>query len=147
MEETWAFVNENFVPHWPFILGYIGFYFIGQFVKAQVWTVRRATTPGKAQKFFHFMRRTLAVHAPISGLIIGLIPGIPASPGIEWMGGTILYWGGCGILSSFTFHAAAEWVRKKTKGEVDIEKAVEDAVKPSMTPSTPPKGTEKPKGK
>ena len=145
MAETWTFVTTNIVPHWPFLIGYVGFYFIGQFMKAQAWTKKRATEPGKGQKFFHFMRRTLAMHAPIFGVLLGVMPEIPVSPGIEGFWEPVMYWGGCGVLSSFTFHAWAQWVKKKTKGQLDIEKAVEDAVNPSMTPSTPPEGTDKPK--
>jgi len=138
MEETLGFVRESILPHWPFLLGYVGLYFTGQFVKAQVWTKERVATPGKGQKFFHFMRRTMAVHAPIAGFLLGLLPGIPASPGVEGVWHVALYWSAAGLLSSFTFHAASEWVRKKTKGGVDIEQAIENAVNPSMRPSPTP---------
>jgi hypothetical protein len=138
MEDTWNFVTENVLPHYPFVVGYFGFVLVGQFMKHQVWTKGRATTKGKGQKFYHFMRRTLALHAPITGLGLGAIPGMVASPGVEWFWGTVMYWFGCGIFASFSFHAFSDYVKKKTDGKIDLEESIEDAVNPSMRPSPVP---------
>lgn len=142
MEDTWTFISERVLPHYPFVVGYFGFVLVGQFSKFQIWTKARATSKGGGQKFFHFMRRTMSVHAPLTGLVLGGIPGMLASPGVEWFWGTVFYWGGCGLAASFSFHVLSTYIRQKTKGAVDLEKAIEDAARgPSMTPSTPPKGT------
>lgn len=131
-KEIWDYISANVLPHWPFIVGYFGFVLFGQFAKAQIWTKERATTKGKYQKLFHFMRRTLSVHAPIMGIVAGMVPHIPASPGVHWMSGTVLYWFGIGVAASFSFHALSEWVN--SKWGVDLEASIEDAVSPSMTP-------------
>lgn len=142
MEDLWNFVRDELLPHWPFVVGYFGFVLLGQFMKLQVWSKKRAMTTGKGQEFFYFMRRTLALHAPATGLAVGCIPGMVASPGVEGLWGMILYWGGVGLFASFSFHAFSDFVKKKIG--VDLEDSIADAVNPSMAPSTPPEGTATP---
>jgi len=137
IQNIWEWVSENLLPHSPFIIGYFSFVFIGQFAKHQIWTKKRASS---GNKFFHFMRRTLAVHAPVCGLLIGLIPSVPVSPGVDSIPYAMLYWGGCGMFSSWSFHSLSNYVKGKTKGKVDMEKSISDAMNPSMRPSPmPPK--------
>lgn len=127
------FINEHILPHWPAVMAYFGFVLSGQFAKAQVWTKKKAAT----SKPIHFMRRTLAVHAPIVGLAVGAIPGIPVSPGVEGIAAAMIYWGGIGMFASFSFHAVSAFV--KNKWGVDLKAAVEDAVRPSMGDEKTPK--------
>ena len=144
MTATWDWFTEHMLVHWPWLVGCLGFYVIGKFMSAQVWTKKRAFTKGKMRQFFHLIRRTMAAHPIITGLILGGVPGMPVSPGVEGLASAVLYWGSAGLCSSFAVHMAAQWVKKKTDGAIDFEKSIEDAVNPSMVPSTPPKGVEKP---
>ena len=130
MSSIWTFLRDELFPHYPFILGYMAFVFFGQFFKAQLWTKERAET----NKFFAFMRRTLAMHAPAAGFVIGLIPGMVASPGIEAPWGTAVYWLGCGVLASFSFHALSDYIKKRTNGDLDLDGAIARVVSPSMHP-------------
>ncbi len=143
LQDIWVWLVEHVLVHWPFISGITFFYITGVFMKAQVWTKERAFTPGKMRNFFHFMRRTMAMHPVITGALIGCIPAVPVSPGIEGFASDVLYWSSSGLCSSFAFHAFASFVKKKTDGKLDLEKTIEDAVNPSMVPSTPPEGTPK----
>ena len=63
--------------------------------------------------------------------------GTPVGPGVEGMGAEMLYWGGCGMASSFSFHAVSKYIKGKTG--VDLDKAITAAVSPSMTPDDPDK--------
>lgn len=124
MTDAWAWMASNVAPHWPWVAGYFGFYFVGAFMKAQVWTKRRART----SKPFHFMRRTMAMHPVLVGALVGALPSMPVSPGIEYPLGAMLYWCSAGMASSFTFHAFSDYLKKKTG--VDLEGAVGRAVNP-----------------
>lgn len=134
MDDIWNFFRDELLPHFPFIVGYFGFVFIGQFSKVQIWSKERAAK----SKFFHFMRRTLAAHAPATGLILGAIPGMPVSPGVDTIPYAMLYWGGCGMFSSWSFHALSKYIKMSTDGKLDLNAAIAESVSPSMSPDPGP---------
>ena len=121
-------IDTYILPHWMGVGAYVAFIFIGQFMKVQVWTKKAAAK----NKVMHWFRRTLAMHAPVAGLMLGAIPGVPASPGVEYPVATMIYYFVIGVLSSFTFHAGSDFAKKKWG--VDIKGAIDDAVNPSMVP-------------
>ena len=121
-------IDNYLLPHWMGIGAYVAFIFIGQFMKVQVWTKKAAAK----SKVMHWFRRTLGMHAPVVGLMIGAIPGVPASPGVEYPVATMIYYGVIGVLSSWSFSVAKRYV--KNKWGIDLEAALEDAVNPSMVP-------------
>ena len=119
MEDIWTFTKEELLPHWHYVVGYFSFVLFSQFLKVQLWNKKNA---GRS-KVLHYMRRTMAIHPPITGIILAQVPGVPGG----WFA-----WFGIGVLASFSFHVVKQWFKKKY--DVDLGAAIEEAVNPSMTP-------------
>jgi hypothetical protein len=132
------FVTEHILPHWPAVGAYFAFILIGEFVKRQIFTKKAAD----GSKVMHWFRRTLAMHAPIAGIGVGALPGIPVSPGVEGPVAAMFYFFVVGCLSSFTYHAVTHFV--KHKWGVDIAKAIDKAVDPDRKSEADADKTPKP---
>ena len=64
-------------------------------------------------EFLWWMRKTLPLHPVVYGVILGIIPGMPASPGVESIAAKCLYFAGAGILSTWIFSLAKQLLKKR----------------------------------
>ena len=100
---------ESFVPHWPFFAAVIVFMVVGEVMKRAVLTPEHALK----SRIVHWLRRTMALHPVASGALLGLLPGVPVSPGIETLAGRMLYFGMAGAVSIWAYHVIDDWAEKR----------------------------------
>lgn len=96
----------DLLAHWPFLTAALIFAAAGQVAKGAVFTREaiRARMPGWQGHALWWGRKTLALHPVAVGALVGLIPGIPTSPGVPGtLAASCLYFAGAGIFSTFGF--------------------------------------------
>lgn len=102
-------ITEHVLPHWPFLIGALIFATIGQVMKSTVFGVERC----KKSRLFWIGRKTLPLHPVATGLLVGLIPTIPVSPGVEGLAASALYWAGAGLSSTWAFAVVRSLAKKR----------------------------------
>ena len=115
----------------PFVAWMILASIIGQVVKTQVFTRKRAFAKGRLQSFWWWGRKTMALHAAAAGAVIGLL--WPGTIEAGYEGGTVqgvLYFATAGGLSVWLFEVAKGLAKKKG---IDLKLPGE-----SKTPPAPP---------
>ena len=98
----------------PFVAWIILAAIVGQVVKTQIMTRKRAHTKGKFQWFWWWGRKTLPLHPVVIGIVIGLA--WPGTIEAGYEGGTIqaaLYFGLAGGLSVWAFEVLKGLAKKK----------------------------------
>ena len=105
--------------HWPFVAATLILAFIGQVLKGTVWTREhflkwRLLTPNRVLwRFFWWGRKTLPIHPVVAGGLLGLVPGIPASPQVEGTTALVLYFAFAGVISTWAFAIVKAWAKKQ----------------------------------
>lgn len=101
------------LPHWPFLTASGVFYVMGRALKAGPLSPARA----KEVPWVRAVRRwlPLPLHPVIAGALLGAVPGMPLSPGVEaWpVMGPVLYYAGAGALSVLGHDIYREWQKHK----------------------------------
>lgn len=115
-------------PHWPFLAACVIFYAIGEVMKKTV-----TKEMAKKKKWAWYFRRTLPLHPMLGGIVVGLIPGMPASAGVETIAGKCLYFALAGATCSWVVNTAKQWAKGKGLPVGEEEKPPESAL-----PSQPP---------
>jgi hypothetical protein len=102
MEDILALI----VSHWPFITVTLAFAILMQTLKGTVYTKTNIVKYKKSKPWLGetlwWLRKTMAIQPAIAALI-GIIPGIPASPGVDTIGAKCLYFLAAGIISTWAF--------------------------------------------
>src|SRR4029078_8479656 len=103
------------LQHWMFFVVSFVLGLVGQVFKTNVWTVEN-TAKGR---FFYWMRPLLPLHAPCTGMLLGLAlvafwgSAAPAGPGVSGTGAVVLYYMGAGALSSYVFNAIQHFAQSR----------------------------------
>lgn len=107
-------LEQYIIPHWPFIVMCLAAALVVQVFKGAVWTAKRAEGKGAKAGFFWWMRKTLPLHPVVACALIGLIPGLPLSQGMEYTVATaVLYYGAAGLMSTWAFNVVKGLAKKK----------------------------------
>jgi hypothetical protein len=98
------------VEWWPFLLMIVIFWVVGEQVK------KNAPGPN-VSKFWNIYHRTLTLHPIISGVLLGLIPGIPLPVAVAAIGDLAgaLFYGGSGAMSVISYDIFKTWIKHKIK--------------------------------
>lgn len=101
---------DALLPHWPILVAALIFAALGQLAKGAVFTpeaIKAASRRGKLTPLGHLLwwgRKTLPLHPVLAGLALGMVPGMPLSPGVPaTAAAACLYYAGAGILSTYGF--------------------------------------------
>lgn len=105
---------EFLVPHWPGIAWLSIAMLITQFEKSALFTRRRAHAQGKAQWFWWWGYKTLALHGAFVGALMGIAWQNPegADPAWPWMASPV-YFAFFGGMSVFAFEAMKGVLKKR----------------------------------
>lgn len=98
MDSTVSFL----LSHWPFLAYSIISLIVVHVCKGILWTKKNVDV-SKVSPAIWWARKTLPLHPVVIGLLVGLIPGVPASAGIEAVAAKCLYFGGAGASSTWIF--------------------------------------------
>ena len=90
---------DEFLTHWPFVVTALALGSVGQVVKQTLWTKANAAKHAVCW----WGRKTMPAHPVVVGLLLGAIPNMPVSPGIEGGAATVLYYAGAGVFSTWGF--------------------------------------------
>jgi len=103
---------DMLLPHWPFFAASAVLYVIVKAMKTGPLSNERA----KEVRWVRAIRRwfPLTLHPLAAGALLGLIPGLPVSPGVEGEYGPVLYFAGAGAASVLARNLYKEY--KKYKG-------------------------------
>lgn len=123
------------LTHLPFVSAFGVFYVFGRTMKSGPLSAKRALQV----KWVRVLRRwlPLPMHPILAGAALGLVPGVPVSPGIvEMFGpyGPSFYYCAAGVLSVVWHDVYKEW--RKHKGEESPTDVDMDAQ--SVPPEEPP---------
>lgn len=101
------------LPHWPFLTASGVLYVVGRALKAGPLSPARAREIGWVRAVRRWF--PLPLHPLVAGAMLGAIPGMPVSPGVEiWpVLGPILYYTGAGALSVLGHDIYREWQKHK----------------------------------
>ena len=120
MEETWLFISENILPHWPFLVVMLAFTIIGRFTSTKLFTRKRAYTvakgkwPWENQWFWWWGRETLSLHPIISGTLLGLIWSNPEFSDPSWpISASVGYFAGAGVASLFSWNFMKSYAKRQ----------------------------------
>jgi hypothetical protein len=92
--------------HWPFVAVAAILATIGEAMKRRVITKELAAR----SRLGWWLRATMPVHPIGAGVLLGLLPGMPAPPGFDGStAGRCLYFAGAGVLSVFLFDLIARY--------------------------------------
>jgi len=109
MEETWTFVQEKLLVHWPFLAFVIVNSVLAQILKTQVLTKDLAA---KSKTVF-WLRRVMPLLLILLGLIVGVLwPGSP-SPGVTEPMHKAWYFMGAACVSIAGYNAFRNWIKRK----------------------------------
>lgn len=122
MEETFLFVKEQVLPHWPFLVTTLIFTVIGRFTSTKVFTRTRAYEK-QSDKWYKFWenqwfwwwgRETLALHPILTGCVLGLMWRNPefADPAWPWTA-DVAYFAGAGVASLFAWNLLKSFAKKR----------------------------------
>lgn len=100
---------DTLLEHWPFILTALVFGGVGQAVKQTLWTKANA----KKHTICWWGRKTMPAHPVVLGVLLGLVPGMPASPGVETTAAVALYYAGAGMFSTWGFALLKGFAKKR----------------------------------
>jgi len=107
----------SLLVHWPFLGASLIFAVLVQILKGIVYTKDNILKYKKSApawgEFLWWMRKTLPLHPAIYGALIGLIPGIPASPNVETVAAKCLYFAAAGICSTWIFGILKQLAKKR----------------------------------
>lgn len=122
MEEMWAFLSENILPHWPFLVVTLVFTVIGKFTSGKVFTRARAYQklkgpwykPWENQRFWWWGRDTLSLHPIVTGALLGLLWVNPEMAEPAWpMPANVSYFAGAGVGSLFAWSILKSYAKKR----------------------------------
>lgn len=108
--------KDIIMEHWSFVLVAVVLGLVGNFAKTRVWTKERAMN-GKPQWLWWWGRASLPLHAPVSGILTGLLlilifgDNAPAGPGVDSAGEVCLYYMGSGVLSLWTYNIIKNFMK------------------------------------
>lgn len=113
MDELFGFVDRYVIPHWPWFTWAFAAFILGQIFKRTLWTKENAAKR-KPHWFWWWMRKTMAAHPMVVGIVIGFIwldpepnaTGFPKANGYFALAGMVSVWGfdlGSGIYEAI-FH-------------------------------------------
>lgn len=109
MGETITFL----LSHWPFIAFAVICVGLAQAEKGLFLTKKRIEGGNKlTASWLWWARKTLPLHPAIWGVIVGLVPGMPASEMVTTVAGKCLYFAGAGAASTWLF-AIAKGIAKQ----------------------------------
>lgn len=100
---------DKLISHWPFFASALVLAMVMQVWKNTVLTEAKV----KKSKLVAFGHKTLPLHPVVLGSLLGLVPKIPVSPGIEGWSGKMLYFAAAGVLSTWIFKVIQQWAKKK----------------------------------
>jgi len=103
---------DMLLPHWPFFMASAVLYVIVKAMKSGPLSNERA----KEVRWVRAIRRwfPLTLHPLVLGGLLGLVPGLPVSPGVEGEYGPVLYFTGAGAAAVLVRNLWKEF--KKYKG-------------------------------
>jgi len=104
------------------------FYSIGEVMKKTI--TKEMATKNKRAWFF---RRTLPLHPVLAGIVVGMLPGMPASPEVVTIAEKCLYFALAGATCSWVVNSAKHWARDRGLPVGEEEKSPDSAF-----PSQPP---------
>jgi hypothetical protein len=122
MEDTWTFISENLLTHWPFLVVTLVFTIIGKFTGSKVFTRLRAYEKRKgpwykfwkAQWFWWWGRETLSLHPILTGAVLGLIWHNPELADPSWsLPASVGYFAGAGVSSLFSWNILRSLAKKR----------------------------------
>jgi hypothetical protein len=124
------FVKTYMLPHWPFFFVAFMLGLAGNIFKNRVWTRDKAAK----SKVVWWIRAFLPLHAPLAGALLAVVGfklfgSVPVSPGVEGLGGAVLYYMGAGALSAYCFNAFRHFVESRGVNVPDVLEG--DAESPS----------------
>lgn len=110
-------ILSQMLTHWPFLAASLIFAVIVQMLKGTCYTKAnilkyKQSIPWVGELLW-WMRKTLPMHPVVYGVILGLIPGIPASPGVETVAAKCLYFALAGICSTWIFGILKSIAKKR----------------------------------
>lgn len=112
-------LGEAVGAHWPFVATALIFATVGQVLKAAVWTQRnflrwRVDEPNAVLwRVFWWGRKTLPLHPVGAGALLGLVPAMPTSAGVDSTSGSVLYFAFAGVASTWVFATLKAAAKRK----------------------------------
>lgn len=122
MEEMWAFISANVLPHWPFLTVTLVFTVVGKFTSGKMFTRVRAYrkikgpwyNPWENQWFWWWGRETLSLHPILSGILLGLVWANPEMADPAWaLPASVGYFAGAGVSSLFVWNLLRGYAKKR----------------------------------
>lgn len=136
MESIGEVINQYILPHWPLLTVTLALAIFGQVLKGSVFSVDMC----KRSRFCWWGRKTLPAHPVLIGLLIGFIPGMPVSPGVEGRASRVLYFMAAGVLSTWAFMLLKQFAKKRGI-ELDVlaeENTRMTGARPAVSTPPPP---------
>jgi hypothetical protein len=110
-------ILSTIVQHWPFLAATLFFAFLVQTLKGTLYTKQNIVKYKKSKpvlgEVLWWMRKTLPLHPAVYGWLLGYVPGIPASPGVEAIAAKCLYFAFAGIASTWIFGILKSIAKKR----------------------------------
>ena len=111
-------MEELALAHWPLIVVALALGVTGEVMKKLVIPKENPTVLLGWRGVF---RTTLPLHAPIVGLLVGLIPGMPCPEDLgTWPITPMLYYMAGGILSSYGFAALKHFFKERLGSDAPV---------------------------
>jgi len=107
----------SLLVHWPFVIVALICAVLVQILKGTIYTKvniikYKKSTPWFGE-FLWWMRKTLPLHPVLYCAWLGLIDGMPASPGVETVAAKCLYFAAAGICSTWMFGLLKQLLKKR----------------------------------
>lgn len=102
-------IQTYLLPHWAFFCAAAVFAVVGEVTKRTLFTKKRAA----GNRAIWIGRKTLPLHPVVAAILIGWIPGMPVSAGVEGPMGAIMYYVFAGITSTWVFSVAKAMAKKR----------------------------------
>ena len=101
MDGIAEFINNQVLPHWPFVAAMVIFMIVGQVTKTSVFP-KEGWKTRKPVWLFWWGRKTLALHPVFAGVVLGLVWREPEA-GLEKIIESCSYFAGSGALSVWCY--------------------------------------------
>lgn len=99
---------QQYSAHWPFVAAALIFGLFGATMKRVV--SKELAAKSRAAWVF---RATMPLHPIVAGIGLGLIPGMPVSPGVDTAAARALYFAFAGVSSTWVYEALRHWARSR----------------------------------
>lgn len=111
MDGVGTFIDQNLLPHWPFVCAMVVFMLVGQVVKTSVFPVD-GWKSRKPVWLFWWGRKTLPLHPIAAGMLLGLVWRNPET-GVDTLPECMGYFSMAGAFSVWAYEFLKQMAKKE----------------------------------